>query len=291
MHLEYFKIFSDLVEKRSFSEAAKSNGITQSAVSQQLRTMENHFSTQIVDRSQKQFRLTQEGEKIYNDSQEILRLYDKLGREISELSDMVSGSIQIASTYSVGIHIVPNFVKSFIKSYPTIDIRLNFSQSIKVYDDVINNVADIGFVAYPHTNKLVDIRTFMKEPLVLVCSDENKFARRKTVQLKELSGQKLISFESPMASHKSTMALFKSEGVSVEVAKQFDNIEMIKHAVEIDLGIAILPISAVAKIEKNQNLNVVDFKNKPYSRDVAVISRKGKILTSSVKKFIELLKI
>ena len=49
MHLEYFKIFSDLVEKRSFSDAAKSNGITQSAVSQQLKTMENHFNAQIVD--------------------------------------------------------------------------------------------------------------------------------------------------------------------------------------------------------------------------------------------------
>ena len=89
MQLEYFKIFSDLVEKRSFSDAAKSNGITQSAVSQQLKTMENHFNARIVDRSQKQFRLTQEGEKIYRDSQEILRLYRKLKQEISELGKSV----------------------------------------------------------------------------------------------------------------------------------------------------------------------------------------------------------
>jgi DNA-binding transcriptional LysR family regulator len=287
MHLEYLKIFSDLVKKRSFSEAAKSNGITQSAVSQQLKTMENHFKTQIVDRSQKQFRLTQEGEKIYRDSQEILRLYEKLQQEISELGDMLSGTVHISSTYSVGIHIVPNFVKSFIKSYPTIDIRLDYNQSIKVYDDVINNVADIGFVSYPQENRLLDMHTFMKEPLVLVCNNESKFARRKTIQLKELEDQKLISFESPMASQKALMAILKSEGVSVKIAKQFDNIEMIKNAVEIDLGVAILPISAVANLDKDQNLNIVDFKNKPYTRDIAVIYRKGKILTTSVKKFIE----
>lgn len=172
MHLEYFKIFSDLVEKRSFSDAAKSNGITQSAVSQQLKTMENHFNAQIVDRSQKQFRLTQEGEKIYRDSQEILLLYRKLKQEISELGDIVSGTIHIVSTYSVGMQIVPNFVKSFIKAYPTIDIRLNYNQSIKVYDDVINNIADIGFVAYPQSNKLIGAHTFMKKPLVLVCSSK-----------------------------------------------------------------------------------------------------------------------
>jgi len=287
MHLEYFKIFSDLVEKRSFSDAAKSNGITQSAVSQQLKTMENHFNAQIVDRSQKQFRLTQEGEKIYRDSQEILRLYRKLQQEISELGDMVSGTIHIASTYSVGMQIVPNFVKSFIKSYPSIDFRLNYYQSIKVYDDVINNVADIGFVPYPQPNKLIDAHTFMKEPLVLVCSNKNKLAKRKTIQIKELSGQKLISYLSTMVSHKSIMAQLKSEGVSIELVKQFDNIDMIKQAVEIDLGVAILPISTVSTLNKGQNLHCIEFKDKRFSRDIALIHRKGKILTSSVKKFIE----
>ena len=65
MHVENFKIFADLVESESFSRSAKLNGITQSAVSQQLRAMEKHFNVLIVDRSQKQFRLTREGEKIY----------------------------------------------------------------------------------------------------------------------------------------------------------------------------------------------------------------------------------
>lgn len=287
MHLEHFKIFSDLVEKRSFSAAAKSNGITQSAVSQQIKTMEQHFNTQIVDRSQKLFRLTAEGEKIYRDSQEILRLYRKLKQEISELGDMLSGTIQIASTYSVAVHVLPNFIKSFIKKYPAIDIRLDYNQSIKVYDDVINNIADIGFVSYPQSNKLIESHTFIEEPLVLVCNSKNKFAKRKTIQLKELAGQKLISYLSPMVSHKAIMALFKSEGVSIEVAKQFDNIDMIKQAVEIDLGIAILPISSVSNLKKGHNLNYIEFKNKPYHREIAVIHRKGKILTPTVKKLIE----
>ena len=287
MHLEHFKIFSNLVEKRSFSDAAKSNGITQSAVSQQIKTMEQHFNTRIVDRSQKLFRLTAEGEKIYRDSQEILRLYRKLKQEISKLGDMLSGTIHIASTYSVAVHVLPNFIKSFIKKYPAIDIRLDYNQSIKVYDDVINNIADIGFVPYPQSNKLIESHTFIEEPLVLVCNSKNKFAKRKTIQFKELAGQKLISYLSPMVSHKAIMALFKSEGVSIEVAKQFDNIDMIKQAVEIDLGIAILPISSVSNLKKGHNLNFIEFKNKPYHREIAIIHRKGKILTPTVKKLIE----
>lgn len=75
MHVENFKIFTDLVDCQSFSKAAKLNGITQSAVSQQLRAMEKHFNALIIDRSQKQFRLTREGERLHETAREMLFLY------------------------------------------------------------------------------------------------------------------------------------------------------------------------------------------------------------------------
>ena len=89
MHVENFKIFSDLVESESFSRAAKLNGITQSAVSQQLRAMEKHFSILIVDRSQKQFRLTREGQKLYESAKEILYIYEKLNSELQEMKKVI----------------------------------------------------------------------------------------------------------------------------------------------------------------------------------------------------------
>ena len=289
MHFEYFKIFSDLVEKKSFSEAAKANGITQSAVSQQLRTIEKHFNAQLVDRSQKQFRLTQEGEKIYKDSQEILRLYGKLKHEITELGSMVSGTLTIASTYSLGIHTLPTYIKSFIERYPTVDIRLNYLSSTQVYDAVTNNTADVGFVAHPQTNRLIEVNPFMEEELVLACSLEHKFARRKTIQIKELQGQSLISYENSSPSHKSIMTLFKEAQVSIELAMQFNNIEMIKHAVEINRGIAILPTNAVSDAAEKNQFKSIQFKNTPYKRPIGMVTRKGKILPISVRKFIHLI--
>ena len=97
MHVENFKIFSDLVDSESFSRAAKQNGITQSAVSQQLRAMEKHFNILIIDRSQKQFRLTHEGNKLYDSAKEIVYLYDKLGSELQEMKKIISGTIHILS--------------------------------------------------------------------------------------------------------------------------------------------------------------------------------------------------
>ncbi|NCG08243.1 MAG: LysR family transcriptional regulator, partial [Verrucomicrobia bacterium] len=92
MHVENFKVFADLVESESFSRAAKLNGITQSAVSQQLRGMEKHFKVLIVDRSQKQFRLTNEGKKLYGSAKEMLRLYETLNSELQEMRKEISGT-------------------------------------------------------------------------------------------------------------------------------------------------------------------------------------------------------
>ena len=105
MHVENFKIFSDLVDSASFSRAAKLNGITQSAVSQQLRAMEKHFNILIVDRSQKQFRLTREGHKLYDSGKEIIYTYDKLRSELQEMKKIISGTIHISTVYSIGLHL------------------------------------------------------------------------------------------------------------------------------------------------------------------------------------------
>ena len=97
MQIDNFKIFADLVETRSFSKAAKLNNITQSAVSQQARAMEKHFKTLLIDRSQKQFQLTREGQRVYEAAKEILLQYDKLGSELQEMKKIISGTIRIAT--------------------------------------------------------------------------------------------------------------------------------------------------------------------------------------------------
>src|SRR3954467_11101550 len=100
MQIENFKIFADLVETKSFSRAAKINGITQSAVSQQARAMERHFQTLLIDRSQKQFQLTREGQRVDDASKEVLHQYDKLLSELQEMKQIFSLFLRITTIYS-----------------------------------------------------------------------------------------------------------------------------------------------------------------------------------------------
>jgi DNA-binding transcriptional LysR family regulator len=289
MHIENFKIFSDLVESESFSRAAKLNGITQSAVSQQLRAMEKHFSILIVDRSQKQFRLTREGQKLYESAKEILYLYDKLNSELQEMKKVISGTIHISTVYSIGLHELPPYVKVFLAKFPEVNIRVEYRRANMVYEDILTNSIDLGLIAYPQKHKQLEVLPFHDDILVLVVSPEHPFAQRKSVDIQDVAGQKFIGFEPDIPTRKATDIIFKEANIEAEPVMEFDNVETVKRAVEINAGIAILPQTTVIREEAQGLLKVLKFTNQTYKRPLALIHRKGRVLTPAIKKLIDLL--
>ncbi|MGV3533540.1 MAG: LysR family transcriptional regulator, partial [Chthoniobacteraceae bacterium] len=107
MYIETFKVFCDLAETGSFSKAAALNSITQSAVSQQIRSLENRFQVTLVERSRRNFNLTPEGRAFLDASKEILDVYNHLGDRLHELRNVVAGELSVASIYSIGLHELP----------------------------------------------------------------------------------------------------------------------------------------------------------------------------------------
>lgn len=289
MHIENFKIFSDLVESQSFSRAAKLNGVTQSAVSQQLRAMEKHFAVLIVDRSQKQFRLTREGHKLYDSAKEILHRYDKLTSELQEMKKVISGTIHISTIYSIGLHELPPYITKFLKEYPSVNVRVEYRRSNLVYEDIIHNSVDLGLIAYPNKTRQLDVIPFLEDRLVLICNPDNPLSKKKTVTIEDLKGQNFIGFDQDIPTRKATDQMFRDHKVDAEPVMEFDNIETVKRAVEINAGISIVP-SATVKQEIKQNLlKAVPIKGTNVVRPLAIIHRKGRVLTPAMKKFISTL--
>ncbi len=289
MHIENLKIFSDLVESESFSRAAKLNGITQSAVSQQLRAMEKHFSVLIVDRSQKQFRLTREGKKLYDSAKEILHLYEKLNSELQEMKKVISGTIHISTIYSIGLHELPPYIKKFLQEFPEVNVRVEYRRSNLVYEDVLHNSVDLGLVAYPTKMRQLETISFAEDELVLITAPGNGLAKKKNIQLIDLAGQRLVGFDSDIPTRKATDQIFKEANIDLEPAMEFDNIETVKRAVEIDAGVAIVPSATVRQEIKQGLLKSVSLNSNPIKRPLAIIHRKGRVLTPAMKKFIALL--
>src|ERR1035438_5843996 len=109
MQIESLKVFCDLVETRSFTKAAQINHLTQSAVSQQLTSLELQFKSLLIERSKRNFRFTREGEVLYEYSKQIIQTYDSLHSRLQETMDIISGTIRLATIYSIGLHNLPPY--------------------------------------------------------------------------------------------------------------------------------------------------------------------------------------
>ena len=289
MHVENFKTFSDLVESESFSRAAKMNGITQSAVSQQLRAMEKHFGILIVDRRQKQFRLTPEGHRLKQAAREILQTYGELSNDLQELKQIISGTLHISTVYSIGLHELPPYLKAFMSEYPEVNVRVEYRRADKVYEDVLSNSIDFGLVAYPQKHRQLEILPFHTDTLVLVVNPEHPLAKEKQVAIEELEKEKFIGFEPDIPTRKATDEIFSDVGIEIEPIMEFDNVETVKRAIEINAGIAIIPQTTVTREAAQGLLKIIPFKNGTYTRPLALIHRKGRIQTPAMKKLVELL--
>src|SRR5882724_6777711 len=289
MQIENFKIFADLVETKSFSKSAKLNGITQSAVSQQARAMERHFKALLIDRSQKQFQLTREGQRVYDAAKEMLHTYEKLLSELQEMKKVISGTIRISTIYSIGLHELPPYIKKFLQDYPSVNVRVEYRRSNLVYEDILHNSVDFGLVAFPVKVRQIEAIPFRNDRLVLITHPKHELGQKSDVELRELAGQKFIGFDPDIPTRKAVDLIFRDNKLEIEPVMEFDNIETVKRAVEIDHGIAIVPHATVVQEAKQGSLVVLQFKGRQFTRPLAILHRKGRVLTPAMKKFIETL--
>jgi DNA-binding transcriptional LysR family regulator len=290
MQIESLKVFCDLAETKSFTKAAQINAVTQSAVSQTISARERRFKSLLIERSKKNFRLTPEGEVFYDYSKRILQTCDALHSKLQEIENVISGDIRVATIYSVGLHVLPPYVKKFLKSYPTVNVHVEYRRDNQVYENVLGNVVDLGLVAYPPRDARLEVVPIRKDTLVLICHPQHEFAKRKSVKVKALNGQKFINFEDDIPTRKALDKIFKEHHVAVEQVMQFDNIETVKRAVEIDSGVAVVPQETIRQEVANETLAAVELENGAYVRPLAIIYKKSKVLSPAIKEFIAMMK-
>ena len=290
MQIESLKVFCDLAETESFTKAAQINSVTQSAVSQQISSLERIFKSLLIERSKKRFRLTREGQVLYDYSKQIIQTYESLHSKLQELKDIISGTIRVATIYSIGLHDLPPYVKKFMKNYPTVNVHVEYRRANQVYEDVFSNVVDLGLVAYPTKDSKLEIIPLRKEPLVLICHPQHPFAKQKSIKLKQLVDQKVIGFEPDIPTRKALDKILREYGVEIKHVMEFDNVETVKRAVEIDAGISIVPLGTVTQEINKQTLASVVIEDGEFYRPLAAIYKRNKVLSPAMKQFLTILK-
>lgn len=290
MQIESLKVFCDLAETESFTKAAQINSVTQSAVSQQISSLERQFKSLLIERSKKKFRLTREGQVLYDYSKQIIQTYDGLHSKLQEIKDIISGTIRVATIYSIGLHDLPPYIKRFLKDYPTVHVHVEYRRANQVYEDVFSNVVDLGLVAYPTKDAKLEIVPLRKDPLVLICHPQHPFAKQKSIKLKAIADQKFVGFEPDIPTRKAIDKVLKEQVVEVKTVMEFDNIETVKRAVEIDAGVSIVPQGTINQEVAKQTLAAIPIEDAELYRPLAAIYKKGKVLSPAMRQFINILK-
>lgn len=291
MHIETLKVFCDLVDLESFSLAAERNFITQSAVSQQIRALEERFKRRLLERirGRREVKLTPAGDVFYHESKNVLTAYDQLQENLRGVVGKIGGTVKVATVYSVGLHELPSKVREFMTKFPAAKIDLEYSRTTRVVRDVLNGTVEIGVLAFPEPRRGLTITPMPENRLVLIAPPDHKFASRKKVKVTDLQGEDFVLFERDVPTRKAMDKIFKTNGIEVKKVAEFDNIETIKRAVEVGFGIAIVPETAVSEAKKAGTLAVIQLAEKYWVRTVGIIHRSDKNLSLAAKKFVQLL--
>ena len=233
--------------------------------------------------------LTPEGEVFYEGCRKLLDRYQALEEEVRTMHEEVAGRVRVASIYSVGLHHMSRYLQEFLSQYPKANVRLEYLHPHRVYEVVESDQADLGLVSYPKASRSLQAILWREEPMVLVCAPGNRFARRGRIELEELAGQPVVGFDADLTIRREIDRVLHLHDVEVRVVMEFDNIETIKRAIEIDAGIALLPQPTVLREIEAGTLVAVPLATEELVRPLGIIHRRGKDLGVTVRRFIDLL--
>jgi len=188
------------------------------------------------------------------------------------------------------LHHMSRYVRDYMTQYPKANVRLEYLHPHRVYDAVENDQADIGLVSYPKSSRTIKAIMWREEPMVLVCSPVHRFAGRDRLSLEELEGESVVSFDSDLTIRREIDRALAAHNAEVRVTMEFDNIETIKRAIEIDAGVAFLPEPTVAREVAAGTLAAIPLTTDELVRPLGILHRRGKELGVTVRRFIDLLR-
>jgi DNA-binding transcriptional LysR family regulator len=290
MHIKTLKVFCDLADSRSFSKTAEKHLLSQSAISQQLAQLELAYKCQLLDRKKRPLELTAAGQLFYQAAKDILDRYEQLKTDLNVLKSSTGSRINVGAIFSIGMHTLPDYVKKFLASYPNVNVHVEYLSNDKIYEMVLSGDIDIGLVAVPKRDKRLEVNDFENEPLVLAFSPKHPLSQESQIDIHRLQFERFVAFEKNTPTRAWIDSILGRYNVTVRTVMEFDNIETIKRAVEINSGVGILPQTAILQEESSGTIKAIQFTNEKFFRPTGIIVRKGKILSQAGRYLIELLR-
>jgi DNA-binding transcriptional LysR family regulator len=286
LNLQALEVFCEVVRRQSFSRGAATCGISQSAASQLVAHLEEELGFQLIDRRHRPLQTTVEGARYFAGCQELLHHHRALLDEIRRHQKALSDTVRVASIYSAGLHTLSQYLGRFMSRYPGATVRLEYFHPSKVHAVVLDEEADIGVTSYPKPNRQLCVIPWVEERMVLACPPGHRLSRLTSMRLEQLEGESFVAFDHELKIRQEIDRTLRKHHVGVKIVSEFDNIETIKHALEISRAVSILPHPSIEREVHRGTLVEVVIEDIDLRRPVGIIHKRGKKLTLTAQQFI-----
>ncbi len=289
MDLAHLKLFKDIASRRSITQGARANQVSQSAASQHIQELEKRFGVPLIDRSRRPIELTEAGRLYFEFCRDVLARKEEFDTAIERLRSRVEGLVRVASIYSVGLAEVSRWAREFQHRYPDVQLEVEYLRPERVYEAVLADAADLGIVSYPESSRELEVIPWRKEVMLVVTRPEDPLAFNTFLDPRELEGREFIAFDDDLPIAREIRRYLRAHGVQPKIVMHFDNVVMIKEAVALGTGISLLPEPVIQEDLAQDKLVGIPLKSPGLYRPLGIIHRRRKRLNRATGAFLELL--
>ena len=286
MTVEDLRVFATVAAERSFSRAAKKLRRTQPAVSQAIRRLEDITSERLIDRSSRDGTLTDAGELLLSYAQRIIRLLEEAAVGVGELRDIQKGRVVIGAN-EAGVHALLPLLSAFRAHHPGVLVDVRRIHSRLIAQEVLLRGVDCGVMTFLPPEKELQTIPLWTDELVLLVKPDDPLAKRKQITMEEMGRQTIIAHNDPSPARDKVLRLYEQRHAALNIRLSLPSLDSIKRAVEMGLGVALLPRRiALSEISRGQ-LAAVMVPELRSPRQVRLVYRKDVNLSHAARAFLD----
>jgi DNA-binding transcriptional LysR family regulator len=285
--VDTLKVFVTVVEQKHFSRAAELLHISQPSVSLHIRNLENAFGTRLIYRSPKHVQVTEAGEILYVKAKQMLSYYEEAKQEIHALHHVVTGTLRVGASFTIGEYILPKVLAEYANQHPRVDIQIIISNTEEVMRGLHANELDIGLIEGEVDHSDIAVESFMEDEMIIVVPSHHPFSQMKIIEQEQLQDQIWILREKGSGTRAYSDYLIRDLQLHMKRSFIFSSIQGVKEAVIAGLGIALLSRWTVQKELEAGNLCTFLIKNKRIIRPFSIALKKGTQLSKAAEVFLQ----
>ena len=281
--------FCAVVERKSFSHAAERLGVTQPAVSLQVRALEKRLGAQLLDRSGRRVEPTEAGLRLYRGAQRLLALEEQLVEEVAgEGEGALSGELRLGASTGPAAIVVPLLLCEFQRANPGVKVALSVYDTQSVVDLVAERELELGIVGAARRHRSVRFEPFFEDEVILACPPGHPFAGR-TVGLDELRSEQLIVMQEGAGVRQIVEDELRASGTrlrDLDVRLELGLQESVRSAVQAGYGVAFISRSAVESELAAGSLTAARVEGLDAKREISLVRASGRAATRAADAFV-----